>query len=212
MLNQHKHGTLAILIVGVILALSVACLAGIKKHIKGTIKDNVYTSAEKDFRIRIPMLIDESVGGAARDRTDKTPGFVASQVVFTNDFGKFYRVISFNPKGEPNIDNVLQSFSGIQDKQTVQTSRGREWRVIALAPKASGIREMEWTPSGGGTTRVLDLLTANAIFAANGRVYIVTAGSAFSRKPDAEDLDKFCKDLDTFLAGFETINPGNLAK
>ena len=88
MLHQRKPVTVASLIVGIILTLSVASVAGIKKHIKGTIKDNVYTSAEKDFRIRIPLFIDESVGGAARDRLDKTPEFVSSQVVFTNDFGK----------------------------------------------------------------------------------------------------------------------------
>lgn len=211
MLHQRKPVTVAILIVGIILTLSVASVAGIKKHIKGTIKDNVYTSAEKDFRIRIPLFIDESVGGAARDKTDKTPEFVSSQVVFTNDFGKFYRVISFNPKGEPNIDNVLQTFSGIQDKQTVQTSRGREWRVIDLAIKGSAITETEFTPSGN-TTRVLDLLTANAVFAANGRIYVVTAGNVSFQKPDADDLDKVRKELDEFLAGFETINSGNPAK
>ncbi len=211
MLHQRKPVTVASLIVGIILTLSVASVAGIKKHIKGTIKDNVYTSAEKDFRIRIPLFIDESVGGAARDKTDKTPEFVSSQVVFTNDFGKFYRVISFNPKGEPNIDNVLQTFSGIQDKQTVQTSRGREWRVIDLAIKGSAITETEFTPSGN-TAKVLDLLTANAVFTANGRIYVITAGDVSSRKPDAKELDEARKELEGFLAGFETINSGNPAK
>jgi hypothetical protein len=207
MLHQRKPVTVASLIAGIILALSITSVAGIKKHVKGTIKDNVYTSPEKDFRIRIPLLIDESVGGAARDKTDKTPEFVASQVVFTNDFGKFYRVISLNPKGEPNIDNVLQTFSGIQDKQTVQTSRGREWRVIDLAIKGSAITETEFTPSGN-TTRVLDLLTANAVFTANGRIYVITAGDVSFRKPDAKELDEVRKELDDFLAGFEAINAG----
>lgn len=211
MLNQTKRMPLTLLIMGTILTLSTVSLAGIKKHVKGTIKDRVYTSPEKDFRIRLPLFIDESVGGAARDKTEKGSQFIAYEVLFTNDFGKSYRVISFNFSGEANIDNVLQVFSGIQEKQTVQTSRGREWRVIDLAREGSGIRDTEITPSGS-STRVLDLLTANAIFAANGRIYLVAAGDVSFRSPEATELDKVRKELDDFLAGFETINAGNAVK
>jgi hypothetical protein len=43
MSHQRKLGTV-VLIVSMVLTLSMASLAGIKKHLKGIINDNVYTS------------------------------------------------------------------------------------------------------------------------------------------------------------------------
>lgn len=211
MSHQRKLGPVVVLIVSTVLTLSMVGLAGIQKHLKGKINDNVYTSPEKDFRIHLPRVIDESAGGTAIDQSEKGSNYISTQVIFTNDLGTFYRVGSFTFVGAANIDNVLKMFSGIQDKQSVQTPRGREWRVIDLAAKGSGIRERQFT-FAGGSVRILDLLTANAIFVLNGRVYLISAGYAAPRNPDAKELEKLRKELDTFRAGFEAVNVGNPAK
>jgi hypothetical protein len=210
MSHQRKLGAV-VLIFSMVLPLRMASLAGIKKHLKGKINDNVYTSPERDFRVLLPRVIDESDGGAASDQSEKGSDYVSTQVIFTNDLGTFFRVGSFTFTGPADIDKILKMFGGIQDKQSVQTPSGREWRVIDLATKGSGIRMREFTPLGG-SVRILDLLTANAIFALNGRVYLISAGHAASRNPDAKELEELRKELDTFRAGFEAIKLGAPAK
>jgi hypothetical protein len=207
MSHHRKLRTVVLLVVSTVLTLSTVGLAGIRKHLTGKINDNVYTRPEKDFRILLPRTIDENDGGTASDQSGKGSNYTSTQVIFTNDLGTFFRVGSFTFTGPADIDKVLKMFSGIQDKQSVQTSRGREWRVIDLATKGSGIRMREFTPLGG-SVRILDLLTANVIFALNGRVYLISAGHAASRNPDAREMEELRKELDTFRAGFEAIQLG----
>src|SRR6478672_8983471 len=85
----------------------------IKKHIKGSIKGDVYTPPGKEFRVTVP--VDESTGGAVRDEQLKEENFEISQVIFTDDFGSFYRIIC--TKTSRSVDEMTGTFHDIRDKK-----------------------------------------------------------------------------------------------
>jgi hypothetical protein len=181
----------------------------IAKNLKGSIKGDVYTSPDRDYEIRIPIL---PLGGRVRDQVHST-GLI-SQVIFTDDFGSFFRVVSWRPSDTLTTDGVIsQIFHDIRDKKLVQTERGREWQVIDVEKEGAEVS----VAIGSNAPPKLDLVTANAVFSANDRIYQVCGGfpvglhalAVGSKKPEKPEelFDQSRKRLDEFLKGFKTLKP-----
>ena len=169
-----------------------------KKHIKGTLVNDVYTSPERDFEIQAPTLgFDRWIS----DETATKDG-AAMRVTFYDIVGSYYFVSSFPASQDLSPDEVLLLSGTVQDMKLTETDRGREWRVVSTIP--GGSNTMEITGSG---ERRLDLVTASAIFAANGRTYQVSAGYSVTPTAAKEHLIKTTNaDLEKFLAGFKTLS------
>lgn len=195
-------------IVAAVLGASVPGWAvSIKKHIKGSIKGDVYTSPGKEFRVAVP--VDESAGGAVRDEQGKDVEI--SQVIFTDDFGSFYRIIS--TKTSRSVDEMMGVFHDIRDKKNTEGPYGRELRVIDVEPEGSEMTITTIKP--GSPTEVVkpDLITANVLFSINGRVYHVAAGyMAFRDKGVEREQNMVITRLEQFLAGFQPLENGKPIK
>jgi hypothetical protein len=181
----------------------------LKKHIRGSLKNDVYTNPGRDFRVHVPVY--EATGGAGRDESGKRGDMEVAQVIFTDDFGRFYRIVSM--KTTRSMDDVINVFQDVRDKQILQTARGREIRVIDV--EKEGAEMTVTTIENGGAPKVQkpDMVTANAVFAANGRVYHLTAGfPVFQNRTVEEVAERMRKDLDELLAGFEVLDGDKRAK
>lgn len=181
----------------------------IKKHIKGSIKGDVYTAPGKEFRVTVP--VDESTGGAVRDEQGKRGDVELTQVIFTDDFGSFYRIIC--TKTSRTVDEMMGIFHDIRDKKTTDGPYGHELRVIDVEPEGSEITITTITP--GSPTKVVkpDLITANVLFSVNGRIYHVVAGYMASRDKDVgSEKQMVISRLNQFLAGFQPLDNGKPIK
>lgn len=181
----------------------------LKKHIRGALKSDVYTSPARDFRIHVP--VHEATGGAVRDESEKRGDTEIEQVIFTDDFGAFYRIVSM--KTTHSVDDVMNVFHDVRDKQILQTARGRELRVIDVEKEGS---EMTMTTIEAGSAAKVekpDMVTANAVFAANGRIYHLVSGFPVLGNRKVEEIaEEVRKDLDALLAGFEVLNSDKHSK
>lgn len=173
------------LLLGVTCILSAVLLSGagdlsygqIAKHTKGKISKNIYTSPDGDFRVAIPNA--NVPGAAARDEG----ALEVWQAIFTDDLGGFYRLISMkNPSGELKAENVLtmEPYAKAFDKETLQTSRGSEVHFVDVEKNGSEmtVTTFQKQPDGSlkSVTNKPDLITANAVFEANERLYHLIAG------------------------------------
>ncbi len=179
------------------------------KGTKGVIAKNSYTSPERDFRVVIP---NEAVPGfAARDEGDGD----VWQVLFTDDFGGFYRMLSLkNPKGEFTADRVLgmKNYAQAFDKEVLETTRGHEIRFIDVEKQGAEItiKTARKLPDGSieWDSMTPDLVTANAVFETNRHLYHVIAGVAQMEKMDQPTAVQRAKErLVKFLEGFESGTP-----
>jgi len=179
------------------------------KGTKGEIAKNIYTSPDRDFHVVIP---NASVPGhTARDEGDAE----VWQVVFTDDFGGFYRLLSLkNPKGELTADSVLgmKNYAQVFDKETLETRRGREIRFIDVEKQGAEITIKTARKLPDGTiewdSMTPDLVTANAVFEANEHLYHVIAGVAQMEKMDQPTAVQRAKErLSKLLDGFECGKP-----
>jgi hypothetical protein len=197
------------LLAGLALALHVLAGTGrmnlvgqqLKQRTKGTISDGVYTNPEKDFRVRVP--VHEVWGGAVRDESVKDEDVSVSEVVFTDDLGSFYRVVSLTglQRRKINVYTPLYTLHDIREKHELQTRRGLELRIINVEKSGAEIIVM----SSGKSERP-DLVTANAIFSANEQVYHLVAGfPVYAGSTVAQITARAQKALDTFMTGFETL-------
>jgi hypothetical protein len=186
----------------------------IAEKLMGCIKKGIYTGPNKDFQIQIPELL---LGGHVRDEGSRESR-EATMVIFTDDLGMFYRVVSFPPSDTFTTDDFVAGVfknANVRDKQVVQTSKGREWRIIDIEKNGAEITKTD----GAGHSMRPDLVNASVVFAANNRVYQVTAGvpvglfseydltgkgSKKTGKPEGRIGDAR-KKLDEFLAGFKTL-------
>lgn len=181
----------------------------IKKHIKGSIKGDVYTSPGKEFRVAVP--VDESAGGAVRDEQGKGRDVELSQVIFTDDFGSFYRIIC--TKTSRSVDEMMGVFHDIRDKTTTEGPYGRELRIIDVEPEGSEMTITTITPGSPTEVTKPDLITANVLFSINGRVYHVVAGyMAFRDKGVESEKQMVITRLEKFLAGFQPLDNGKPIK
>jgi hypothetical protein len=177
---------------------------------KGVIAKNVYISPECDFRVVVPNAAVP--GHTARDEGDDE----VWQVVFTDDFGGFYRLLSLkNPKGEFTAEGVLgmKNYAQAFDKEVLETTRGREIRFIDVEKQGAEItiKTARKLPDGSieWDSMTPDLVTANAVFEANGHLYHGIAGVAQMEKMDQQTAVQRAKErLAKFLGGFESGKPG----
>ena len=180
---------------------ATACAAQelqVAKGLQGKVNKNVYTSPDKDFEIRIPDLM----GGHMRDEQSEKGPMRGEQVILTDDFGQFYRIVSLR-SSDITIDSVAEhAFQDARSKSLVEGSRGREWRVIDVEKAGA---EVVVTDDDGKQSQP-DMVTANAIFSANGRIYHVTVGLPVMFDVTIEERkDQLPQDLDAFLKNFKTL-------
>ena len=181
----------------------------IKKHIKGSIRGDVYTAPGKEFRVAVP--VDESAGGAVRDEQGKAGDVELSQVIFTDDFGSFYRVIC--TKTSRSVDEMMGVFHDIRDQKNTEGPYGREVRVIDVEPEGSEMTITTIQPGKPTEVAKPDLITANVLFSVNGRVYHVVAGyMAFRDKGVEREKQMVITRLEQFLAGFQPLENGKPIK
>ena len=171
------------------------------QDIKGKVKDGVYTSVNRDYSVHVPELVYP--GAFVRDEG----GDGVSQVIFTDDFGAFYRIVMLD-KAELGIglDDSLVVFKHLREKEVVQTARGKEWRLIDVEPEGAELSIKTLQPDASWKERRPDLVIAAAVFEHSGHVYHVIAGtSVLGLKPfvqTEESATTISKQrLDTFLAG-----------
>lgn len=193
-----------------VLALPSARLPAIaqdlKKNIKGSLKQDVYTSQLGDFRVRVP--VHAALGGAVRDEYGKRGDNEMEQVIFTDDFGAFFRIVSL--KTSMPMDAVMRTFQDVRESQTLQTEQGRELRVINVEKEGAEISVTSIQKGQAPQTSRPDLVTANLVFEKNGRIYHLVAGAAVLGKNGPEDLFQHVrKKLDDLQQGFEVVPPNN---
>lgn len=174
-----------------------------EKKLLGNLANGKYSFPGDKVTVKAPPLLEPG----AKIRDEKSAAVI--QVIFTDDLGTFYRVIVLdNSRGEYNLDDVLNTFDGIREKQMVETSRGRELRVIDVEKEGAEISVTTMTRDEAGKSkvekRIPDLLTANAAFVGNGLIIHVVAGMPIFDAAKVETLITTVKErLDKFLAGVE---------
>lgn len=178
----------------------------VRYQIEGSVADGKYTSVHGDFRVVIPKLMKP--GALARD---EKVGSTLTQVIFTDDLGRFYRLISLNNESkEFSFDRIMSKYPNARDTQELNTSRGREIRFIDI--EKAGAEIAMYTAQGmkGDKTEweetKLDLVTANAVFQANNRIYHVIAGvTVFSQQAVERDTKEAKERLEEFIGGLEIV-------
>jgi hypothetical protein len=175
----------------------------LKKDIRGSLKNDVYTSPGRDFRVHVP--VHEATGGAVRDESGKRGDTEIAQVIFTDDFGAFYRIVSM--KTTRSMDDVMNVFHDVRKKQILQTVRGREIHVIDVEKEGAEIAVTTIDNGDAPKVQKPDLVTANIIFTANGRIYHLIAGyTLFGNRNVEEASDEVRQDVEVLLAGFEVLD------
>lgn len=184
-------------------------------EIKGMVREGKYTSREGDYKVLIPSLLKP--GARVRDEGDST----GHQVIFTDDLGAFYRIISLNnDKGEFSNEKIVAAFPHARDKQMLETTRGREMRFVDTEKEGAEVVVQSLKQNKGGKieteVRRPDLVTANSVFEVNKRIYHVVAGvTIMANLFDEEQTDQQKEEraskgakgkLEKFLAGLEILS------
>jgi hypothetical protein len=205
MTPRPKHyWILLALIYAIVFTSSVPGIArGFGKHLKGSINGELYISKDKDFRVVIPVY--EPAGGKVRDEFAVMEDAEISQVIFTDDFGSFYRILSI--KTQRTMDD-LHVFRDIREQKTIYTEWGRTFRVIDVEKEGAEIVVTNIENGGPAETSKPDMITANVIFTANNRIYHLVAGVPVIRQRKFEDLQAIANArLDHLMAKFQTLEP-----
>jgi len=175
----------------------------LKKKIHGTLKNDVYTSDHGGFRVHVP--VHEGTGGAVRDESGKMGDTEISQVIFTDDFGAYFRIVSLKTSG--SMDNIMNVFHDVRDKKEIQTARGRELRVINVEKEGAEISVTTIVKGSPPQTTKPDLVTVNAVFTANGRIYHLCAGFPVLGNRTVDEIAESVRgDLESLLQGFEPFD------
>jgi hypothetical protein len=195
--NILRKSLLMAICMVLIYAQAAAAQFSLKKHVRGKLESDVYTSPEKDFQIHVPMLPFGWMEDEASSNTDS-----ARQVVFTDIMGSYYSAASYPASQDMSLDEALLRSGIVHRKEVSQTVRGREWRVISVYPGGSNLEDIL-----AGTKKQLDLVTMSAVFAANNRTYRITAGVTRMKDGDFEVLWKNAlRHLEDFLTGFKALS------
>ncbi len=177
--------------------------------ISGNIEAGIYTSREGDFKIRFPQLMKP--GAMVRDEGEEGNG---NSVIFTDDFGAFYRVFSFdNTKGAFSFEQIVGAADNPRDRQTLQSSRGREERFIDVEKEGSEITVKELKKNADKKSDKLefdekkpDLVTANCLFQSGNRFYLVTVGVSVIFNRTEATAAKLAKErLEQWLSQLEIV-------
>jgi hypothetical protein len=172
----------------------------LKRSIRGTFSNDVYTSFLKDYRVRAPRPFRR--GMEISDEGDHN----AAQVLFTDDLGGFYRVVSMSGGDGVTLEDSLRALMEPTERHEIQTARGKEFRVINIERAGAEVGIKIAGAESNSKAGTPDLVTANAVFAANGRIFHVVAGAVSfdnSGIPAASEVAQ--RRLEKFLAGFETV-------
>lgn len=175
-------------------------------EIKGTVREGKYISREGDYKVLIPFLLKP--GARVRDEGDSR----GHQVIFTDDLGAFYRIISLNnDKGELSREKIFAAFPHARDKQISDTTRGREMRFVDIEKEGAEVVVRSLKQGEGGKmeseVRKPDLVTANSVFEVNKRIYHVVAGVTIMLEQTEETASKPAKEeLEKILAGLEILS------
>jgi hypothetical protein len=155
-----------------------------------------YASPGGEYTVKVPHLVKP--GAIIREGTDP-PNQV---VVFLDDFGTLYRILSRdNQTGEVTFEQLESGlrvgespFGPIREQEVVTTIRGQELRLSTLMKEGSPL------VFGG---RALSLVAAVSIFIHGDRVYTVSAGVTPEgwNLTEAEASARAKENLETFLAG-----------
>jgi hypothetical protein len=181
----------------------------LKTQIKGSLKNDLYTSVEKDFRVRVP--VHDSTGGAVRDESGRRGSNSISQVIFTDDFGAFYRVVSMQT--DYKMDDVLNVFRDIRSKEEGEGKWGRELHVINVEKEGAELSVTTIEPGSGPQTKRPDMVTASLIFSANNRIYHLLAGTpVFAQQTVDGATARARSDLAGLVSGFELIEESKSRK
>lgn len=207
-MNRHRNALYALLgsVLAMFISIQPARAQNLKQNIKGSLEHDVYISQLGDFHVQVP--VHPETGGAVRDEYGKRGDMEMEQVIFTDDFGGFYRIISL--KSSMSIDQVMNTFGDVREKQTLQTERGRELRVINVEKQGSEINVTSFRPGEPAQTTRPDLVTANLVFEKHGRIYHLAAGAVVLGDHRPEDMfDRARKSLDALLQTFELVELEN---
>ena len=192
-----------VVIVTLVSAAQGSVVQKLEQDIRGKVKNSVYTSIHKEYTVRVPELAYP--GALVRDES----GDEGSQVIFTDDFGAFYRVVLLEKSVLGiELDDSLVVFKHVREKEALQTARGREWRLIDIEPEGAELSIKTLQPDGSWKERRPDLVVAASAFEHDGRLYHVVAGVAVlnTKVPIAQSVEVAIKQakerLDAFLAGF----------
>ncbi len=159
-----------------------------------------YASPGGDYTVKVPSLVKP--GARIQEGTDPLNQYV----LFADDFGKLYRILSRdNQTGEVTFEQLesgLRIAGPIREKEVVTTIRGQEIRLLSLMEEASPLVSQS-TVDGKTVEKELDLVEAVSIFLHGNRVYTVSAGVTpwATGLSEAAASAKAKENLETFLAG-----------
>ncbi len=174
-------------------------------EIKGVVAEGKYESMDGDYKVVIPGLLKPG----ARVRDEDVPGEL-SQVIFTDDLGSFYRIISLkNDKGDHSYERILSIYPEARGKQKLETVRGLEVHFIDVEKEGAEIVVKTFKKEKDGKIewkeKSPDLVTVNCIFQANNRFYHVVAGVPLMQAMTEERAITLAKErLEKLLAGLTT--------
>jgi hypothetical protein len=172
----------------------------IEKKIEGTFSNNIYTSVLKDYRVAAPKPF--RIGSSVRD--ENSP--IGSEVIFADDYGGFYRIVSFNKTSDITMEQSLRALKKPIEQQEIQTARGKEFRILNVELAGAEVSVKTADAEQNPKTGLPDLVTANAVFIANGRVYHVIAGAINFDTSSTQAAGEIARRrLEKFLAGFEPM-------
>ncbi len=159
-----------------------------------------YASPGGDYTVKVPSLVKP--GARIQEGTDPMNQYV----LFADDFGKLYRILSRdNQTGEVTFEQLesgLRIGGPIREKEVVTTIRGQEIRLLSLMEEGSPLVSQS-TVDGKTVEKELDLVEAVSIFLHGNRVYTVSAGVTpwATGLSEAAASAKAKENLETFLAG-----------
>jgi hypothetical protein len=201
----HRWKFACVLLALLCVAVFTSNVPGIAKvaaeNLKGSIQGNLYTSPEKDFQVVIP--VSESNGGKARDASTTRGDTTITQVIFTDDFGDFFRILSF--KTPVSIDDI-HVFHDVREEKIITTKWGRTRHLIDVEKEGSELTVTSIEKGGTTQTVTPDMITANALFATNGHIYHLVAGFPILKgRKLAEVQDIVNTSLDELMTNFKPL-------
>jgi hypothetical protein len=167
------------------------------RPLRGKFEHNVYTSPEGDFQVTAGGTFppDAVVSDGITNK-----GLLSSWMYAASPSGTGFMVESF-PSPEMELDEALLLFPSVRDKRVLQTSRGREWRVVS-DPRPPFSSSLESASPGG---RPAALVLVSALFAARGRIYRVSAAALPGTSQD-ELITSGGRVLDGVLSSFLALD------
>ena len=162
------------------------------------LKQGTYTSPDGLYMVKVPPLINPRI--EERQLSPTMQG-----VFFADDLGKVYIILKTdNSKKKETLEEIANSYPSsnrLRLREIITTSRGQEFRLLAVIEGASPL--ISRTDKDGRTTENKnDLVEAISIFLHEDYIFDVTAGvTLLGSKSETTVLEDAKKRLDEFLGG-----------